>query len=162
MIESHTSAPQHAEPPHVHWKSENQNPNLEHFPTDQAGILEKIHRASISLPENHDLDDSPESQALSEAPISPVSLPSVDEADEELSHIRKAEEVEYEKEEESGEEMDPLREVETEPEDEGFEPKIRGEEILIEQTIVVEVAEQRRQSIIDTAVEKVGGRKNAM
>ena len=163
-VEMYRSAPSKpmSPGPHVHWRGENKNPNLEDFPTDVAGILEKIRHASSSLPNEDATDTSPESQVLSETPISPISLPSVQEADEELTYIRHTEEMEFIKEEESGEEMDPLREVETEPEDEDFEPKVQSEEIVIEQTIVVKVIDERRKSIIDTAVEKVGGRNGVM
>lgn len=162
--ETHNTSSKPVQPPHIHIKGDPNNPNLEHFPTDHAGILERIHRASITLPEDQDaFRSSPESEALSESPISPISLPSVEEGDEDMEQIRDAEEQEYEKEQESGEEMDPLREgePETEPEDDGFEPKVLEDDILIEQTIVVEVIERRR-SRVDSVVEAVGGRNGVM
>jgi hypothetical protein len=143
------------------------DPSLEHFPTDHAGILDKIHRASISLPEDETVDDddflnSPHPGALSDTSISPPSLPSVQEVDEELERIRQAEEEEYEKEEESGEEMDPLREVESEPEDEDFEPKVHAEVNEIDEVIIVEVIDERRKSTIERLVEKAGGRSSVL
>ena len=137
---------------------------IEKFPTDHAGILEKIHRASIAMAEDETLDHSglhsPHSQALSESSGSMHSLPSVQEADEILEKIREAEEEEYENEEESGEEMDPLRPGE--PEDADLEPKLQQVEVVeIQETIVVEVVD-RRKNTIESAVEKAGGRNNAM
>ena len=145
-------------------KADPNDPTLEKFPTDHAGILEKIRRTSISLTEDETLDHSglhsPHSQALSESSGSVHSLPSLQEADEVLEKIREAEEEEYEKEEESGEEMDPLRPGE--PEDADFEPKTQLVEVVeIQETIVVEVVD-RRKSTIESAVERVGGRNNVM
>ena len=151
------------------------DPSLEKFPTDHAGIIEKIHRTSTSLAADETSDDidhaSPHSQALSESSISVPSLPSVREAeDEELERIREAEEEEVEKEEASGEEMDPLRPAAPmtppltpeEPEDADFEPKVpETEKIEINETIVIEVVEERRH-FFETLLEKLGGKGNAL
>lgn len=64
------------------------DPSLEHFPTDQNGIFEHIHRASSQLALNEGRDDVDYMNAVrstsSEHPTSPLhSLPSVQEDDEE-------------------------------------------------------------------------------
>ena len=152
--------------------------SLEKFPTDHAGIIDKIHRTSTWLPVDETDDDdvelgSPISQALSESSISPPSLPSVreDEDEEKLQKIREVEEEEFEKEEASGEEMDPLRPAApitppltpNEPEDADFEPKVSKpqETVVIEETIVVDVVEQRK-NVLETVLESLGGKGNAM
>ena len=153
-------------PAHVRYKGDVSDLSLEHFPTDHAGILAKIHRTSISLPEHEPMDDddvlrSP-TQALSDMSMSPPALPSVQEADEELERIQQVEKEEYDKEKESGEETDPLREVESELENEDFEPKVPITEVIeIDRVIVVEVVE-RRKSAIASLVEKAGGRNSVL
>jgi hypothetical protein len=151
-------------PSSVPVKADPNDPSLEKFPTDHAGILEKIHRTSATLAEDETIDHSglhsPHSQALSDSSRSVHSLPSVQEADEVLEKIREAEEEEYNKEEESGEEMDSLRPGE--PEDADFEPKTQLVEVVeVQETVILEVID-RRKSTIDSAVEKVDGRNNVM
>lgn len=156
------------------------DPTLESFPTDHAGIMDKIHRTSTTLPADEVDDDdndadasSPISQAMSESSLSPPSLPSVREVEDEeqLEKIREAEEVEFEHEEAMGEEMDPMRPAAPitppltpkEPEDADFEPHAAEPEkqVVIEETIVVEVVEQRK-SFSEALLDKVRGRGNAM
>jgi hypothetical protein len=145
---------------------------LVRFPSGHAGILELIQRTAIKLPP--DVTQShrvPLAHPISSSSLSTQSLASVEEedADKELERIREAEEEEYEREEADGEEVDPLKEglatitpplTDEEPEDADFEPKIREKDILMQETVIVEVMEQR--TILDSLVELVGGRSNAL
>ena len=143
--------------------------SLERFPTDIAGIMEKIHHVQRRLPEDqmvHHYDlGSPDSTAVSDSSVSVPSLPSVREDDEEtLEKIREMEEEEVEKEEASGEELDPLKTgPPSEPEDADFEPKVvvYQEKVAIEEKIIIEIVEQRR-SLIAELLDKVGGKGNAL
>lgn len=151
-------APQEADP---------NDPSLHHFPTDHQGIVDHIHRAHTRLPEDETSEDvitsSPASStAISESSsVSAVpSLPSVNEEDDEqLDKIREAGEQEADAEQESGEELDPLKEGEApEAEDADVEPKIPELKVLIvpqvEKTTEEIVVIERRASL----AEKVGVR----
>ncbi|KAK3704360.1 hypothetical protein LTR37_013913 [Vermiconidia calcicola] len=148
------------------------DPTLEKFPTNHAGIIEKIHRTSLALAADETIDDverdSPLSQAMSETSISAPSLPSVREADdEELEKIREMEEEEYEREEASDEEMDPLKPsapitpplTPKEPDDNDFEPKVGKPEL--EKKVVAGIGDERR-STFKIVLGKLGGRGNAI
>ncbi|RMY90658.1 hypothetical protein D0862_09904 [Hortaea werneckii] len=87
--------------------------SLEHFPHDRRGIFSHIHRASAHAAD-HEARDAAQAPKRSphSGPSSPIaSLPSVQEdEDEELESLREQERQEYEREQETGEELDPIAE----------------------------------------------------
>lgn len=154
-------APQEADP---------NDPSLHRFSTQQDGIVEHIQNMRARLPEDetgHDVNNpsSPSSAALSEtSSISAVpALASVNEEnDEQLDKIREAGSQGVEAEQESGEELDPLKEGQAaEAEDADFEPKISELKVIVvpkvEKTIEEIVLFDRRQSLTDLK-EKAGTR----
>jgi hypothetical protein len=160
--------------PQIPQEADPNDPSLVRFPSGHAAIMELIQRTATKLPpdvtSNHS-HRAPLAHPISSSSLSTQSLASVEEedADKELERIREAEEEEYEREEADGEEVDPLNEglapitpplTDEEPEDADFEPKIREKDIVIQETVIVEVVEQR--TILDSLVELVGGRSNAL
>ncbi len=142
-------------------------PAPEPFPTDLAGVLDKIRRTVTSLPPDDSSDhslSSPLSQAVSGS--STNSLESVDEeAEEELERIREVGEDQYEHEEDDGEEMDPLMEgdapitpplTDEEPEDDDFEPKINNPDLLVVKAMIIEGME-RPKNLANRLADMVGG-----
>ncbi|KAF2481617.1 hypothetical protein BDY17DRAFT_311289 [Neohortaea acidophila] len=140
--------------------------HLEKFPVHHAGIIDQILETRHRLPEDQFSEEhlfgSPTSQVICESPISPATRVRATTAEEVLEKIREAEEEEYEKEQEAGQELDPLRLQE--PEDADFTPKVEVdmvEKIEIEEHVVIEVVEQRK-GLAEVLLERMGGKGNAM
>ena len=152
------------------------------FRHESIGLAYNHHEAAADDMAADDAVFSSGSDKVTESSVSIPLLPSVREAESEeeeegLQKIREVEEQEFEKEEATGEEMDPLLEqtptapmtpplTPKEPDDADFEPEFRAEgdvegTTVVNETIIIEVVEQRR-GFLDALLEKMGGSGNAM
>ncbi|KAK5137862.1 hypothetical protein LTR08_006631 [Meristemomyces frigidus] len=166
-VSSHLASPSsvHSSEGSVAPEADLNDPSLERFPTDQRGIFEHIHRVSTQVAENDDKEDDEKEDsrvriALGDVPTPPlVSLPSVQEDDEELDELR-----DYEREKAMKEGMDSFAATVTVTDMDQrpaapITPPMTPQEIgmIVETVLEVEQAEEIVEHAIEAKQAEVGG-----